>query len=331
MAAVPAAASGQAIPRDEAARIEFFEKKVRPVLVGNCYTCHSADTNAKSGLRVDDHTGLLQGGNRGAAVVPGRPEQSLLIQAVRQTHPKVKMPPTKRLADREIADLCQWIKDGAAWPRVALPASVGKHRAKYERQRRGHWAWQPLREPNLPAVRNAAWPRADFDRFILAGLEARGLAPVGDADRPTLLRRLTFDLTGLPPTPAEMSSFIADDSPDAVARVVDRLLASPAYGERWGRHWLDLARYAESTGPSRNIPYPHAWRYRDYVLDAFNHDKPYDQFLREQLAGDLLPAASQQQRDQQRIATGFLALGVCPSNVCFTGAAARCIAPAARG
>jgi hypothetical protein len=307
--AVPAAGFGQPAPPSEAARVEFFEKKVRPVLVHNCYTCHSANTNAQSGLRVDDRNGLLEGGNRGPAVVPGRPEKSLLLQAVRQTHAVVKMPPKKRLATQEIADLEQWVRDGAAWPHVAVPTSLGKRKARYARLRREHWAWQPLRA-TPPPVRNAAWPRADLDRFILAGLEAKGLAPTADADRPTLLRRLTFDLTGLPPTPAETEAFVRDSAADALERVVDRLLASPAFGERWGRHWLDVARYGESTGSARNLPYPHAWRYRDYVLDAFNRDKPYDQFLREQVAGDLLPADSPTQRDEQRVATGFLALGV---------------------
>jgi hypothetical protein len=306
----PFSTRSQTTPREEAARIEFFERRVRPVLVNNCCTCHSADTNTKGGLRVDDRNGLVHGGNRGPAVVPGRPDKSLLLQAVRQTHDKVKMPPNKRLSDREIADLTRWIEDGAAWPRVALPTSLGQHKARYARMRREHWAWQPLRQPKLPPVRDTSWARGDVDRYVLAGMEAKGLTPVADADRLTLLRRVTFDLTGLPPTPAEMEAFLADSSPEAFARVVDRLLASPAFGERWGRHWLDVARYAESTGPSRNMPYPHAWRYRDYVIDAFSHDKPYDQFLREQIAGDLLPAASQRQRDEQRIATGFLALGV---------------------
>ena len=292
------------------ARVEFFEKKVRPVLANNCYTCHSANTNSKGGLRVDDRNGLIRGGERGPAVVPGQPEKSLLIQAVRQTHNKVKMPPKKHLSAEEIADLTQWIKDGAAWPQVALPASLGKYQAKYETLRKEHWAWQPLRDGQAPPVHDATWPRDDIDRFILAALEAKGLQPVKDADRTTWIRRVTFDLTGLPPTPEATEAFVNDDSAGAFAKVVDRLLASPAYGERWGRHWLDVARYGESTGSARNLPYPQAWRYRDYVIDAFNRDKPYDQFIREQIAGDLLPFQTQEQRDQQLIATGFLALGV---------------------
>jgi cytochrome c553 len=309
MAAAPAAVSGQSAPRDEEARVEFFEKKVRPILVTNCYTCHSADTNAKGGLRVDDRNGLINGGGRGPAVVPGAPDRSLLVQAIRRTHKVLKMPPEKPLEAGQIAILSQWIKDGAAWPKVAVPVSITRPSAKYARLRKEHWAWQLFRATKVPSVKDASWPRADSDRYILATLEEKGLKPVADADRLTLIRRVTFDLTGLPPTPAEIDAFVRDPSRDAFARVVDRLLASPAFGERWGRHWLDVARYGESTGPSRNIPYPHAWRYRDFVIDAFNKDKPFDQFIREQIAGDLLPFRSQQERDEHLVATGFLALG----------------------
>ncbi len=310
LAAGPGLLRAQTTPRDEAARVEFFEKKVRPVLAGNCSTCHSADTNARGGLRVDDRNGLLQGGRRGPAIVPGRPDRSLLLRAVRHADPKLTMPPKKRLSDEQIADLERWIKDGAAWPRVRVPASFGKPNKKYARLRKEHWAWQPLRDTPPPRVRDAAWPRSDIDRFVLAKLEEKGLKPVADADRAALLRRVTFDLTGLPPTTAETDAFLRDTSPDAYEKLVDRLLASPAFGERWGRHWLDVARYGESTGSARNVPYPHAWRYRDYVIAAVNAAKPYDRFLREQIAGDLLPADSPRQRDEQRVATGFLALGV---------------------
>jgi cytochrome c553 len=294
----------------EAARLDFFEKKVRPLLANNCYNCHSANTNSRGGLRVDDRNGMIVGGGRGPAVVPGHPEKSLLIQAVRRIHPKLKMPPQKPLTAVQIADLTQWIKDGAAWPQLRLPASITRVNPEYEKLRRTHWAWQPLQSPQVPQVKTAGWARTDLDRFVLARLEAKGLQPVGDADRLTLLRRVTFDLTGLPPTPAQIDAFANDPAADAFEKVVDRLLAAPAFGERWGRHWLDVARYGESTGSSRNVPFPHAWRYRDYVIDAFNHDKPYDQFIREQIAGDLLPAASPQERDEHVIATGFLALGV---------------------
>ncbi len=308
LVAAPFAAHAQT--RDEAAQLEFFEKKVRPVLAEQCFNCHSANTNSKGGLRVDDRNGLLQGGGRGAAVVPGHPEKSLLLGAVKHTAGKLRMPPEKQLAAHEIADLAQWIRDGAAWPKVKVPATLGKSHAEYAKLRKEHWAFQPLQQAKAPAVKDAAWARDDVDRFVLAALEAKKLAPVRDADKGTLIRRITFDLTGLPPTPEEIDAFAKDTSIDAFAKVVDRLLASPQFGERWGRHWLDIARYGESTGSARNLPYPHAWRYRDYVIDAINKDTPYNQFLREQIAGDLLPASSPQQRDEQNVATGFLALGV---------------------
>jgi hypothetical protein len=309
-AATPLPALSQTASRNETGAVEFFEKKIRPLLVNNCYNCHSANTNAKGGLRVDDRNGLLQGGGRGPAVVPGHPEKSLLLKAIRQVGKGPKMPPGKHLTPQQIADLDRWIASGAAWPKVELSYTFGKYAAKYQKLRKEHWAWQPLRVVKPPAVSDSAWPLNDVDRFLLAKLDEKGLRPVQPADRVTLLRRVTFDLTGLPPTPREIDAFLRDETPGAFAKVVDRLLASPAFGERWGRHWLDVARYGESTGSARNLPYPHAWRYRDYVIDAFNSDKPYNLFLREQIAGDLLPAQSAQERDQHLVATGFLALGV---------------------
>jgi cytochrome c553 len=295
----------------QAAHVEFFETKIRPIFVSHCYTCHSADTNPSGGLRVDDRNGLLTGGNSGPAVVAGDPEKSLLLRRVAHKDEKRRMPKEgEPLTEQQIADLTTWIKDGAAWPPVKVPASLGKPKPFYEKLKREHWAWQPLTDPKAPAVKDAAWPRDDVDRFLLAKLEASNLQPVGDADKAVLLRRVTFDLTGLPPTPAEIDAFVQDVSPDAFAKVVDRLLASPAFGERWGRHWLDVARYGESTGPSRNIPYPHAWKYRDYVIDAVNADVPFDRFIQEQIAGDLLPSKTTAERDRLLIATGFLALGV---------------------
>jgi hypothetical protein len=305
------AASVAADSSPNAAGLEFFETKIRPLLADNCYNCHSADTNAKGGLRVDDPNGLLVGGDRGPAVVPGDAKKSRLIEAVSYTNPKLQMPPKKQLSPQQVADLTKWVEDGAPWPQQVLPlASFQKPNARYEQLRREHWAWQPIRQTTPPKVVDVAWPRSDVDRFVLARLETKGLKPVGDADKIDLIRRVTFDLAGLPPSTSEIESFVGDSSGDALAKVVDRLLASPAFGERWGRHWLDVARYAESTGPSRNIPYPQAWRYRDYVIDAFNNDKPYNQFIREQVAGDLLPAGSPKERDEHLIATGFLALGV---------------------
>ncbi len=306
----PIAARGEAPAKPDASAIEFFEKRVRPVLVDNCYNCHSASTNAKGGLRVDDRNGLLAGGNGGPAVAPGDPKKSLLLQAVRYTDDDLKMPPKKRLTAEQVADLTRWIEEGAAWPSVGVPTSLGKSNAKYATLKKEHWAWQPLKNVAPPAVRDGSWARDDIDRFVLAKLEGKGLKPVGDADQTSLIRRVTFDLTGLPPTPEEIEAFVADDSADAFEKVVDRLLASPGFGERWGRHWLDVARYGESTGSSRNLPLPQAWKYRDYVIKSFRDDKPYDRFLREQIAGDLLPASTPEQKEEQAIATGFLALGV---------------------
>jgi mono/diheme cytochrome c family protein len=290
-------------------KVEFFEKKIRPLFIDNCYECHSANTNAQSGLRVDDRNGLIQGGKRGSAIVPGNPEKSLLLKAVAQTDSDLKMPPKKHLSAEQVAALTQWVRDGAAWPPDPVTIIVGAPNPKYDKLRREHWAWQPLHLAAAPLTRDRAWPRDDIDRFVLARLEEKGLKPARDASKVALIRRVTFDLTGLPPTPEEIDAFLADPSSGAFDNVVDRLLASPGFGERWGRHWLDVARYAESTGPSRNVPYPHAWRYRDYVIDSFNSDKPYDQFIREQIAGDLLPFANQQERDEHLVATGFLALG----------------------
>ena len=291
-------------------QLEFFEKKVRPILVNNCYGCHSADTKPAGGLRVDDFNGLLNGGDAGAAVVPGEPENSILLRRVRLKDVKRRMPKdTEALSDTDIATLETWIKDGAAWPREKIPASLGRSREEYERQKTNHWAWRQRAHPTVPSVADTKWARSDVDRFILSSLEAKGLAPVADADRGTLIRRITFDLTGLPPTPEEIDAFLKDKSKDAFAKVVDRLLASPAFGERWGRYWLDVARYAESSGPSRNIPYPHAWKYRDYVIDSVNRDLPFDRFILEQIAGDLLPAKDSVDRDRLATATGFLAIG----------------------
>ncbi len=327
LASVSSAETPAANPMD-AAKIEFFEKQVRPILVDHCYHCHSADTKPAGGLRVDDRNGLLLGGNTGPAVVPGSPEKSLLLKRSTQKEAKWRMPlEGKHLDEEQIAILTKWIKDGAAWPTLRVPASLGKVKPEYEKLKKEHWAWQPLTEPKVPPVKDAAWSKDDIDRFLLAKLDEKGLKPVGDADKITLIRRVTFDLTGLPPTPAEIDAFVRDTSPKAFEKVVDRLLASTAFGERWGRHWLDVARYGESTGPSRNIPYPHAWKYRDYVIDSVNADVPYDRFLREQIAGDLLAKAATEsgwgffsafrlmpsalaEQDRLLTATGFLALGV---------------------
>jgi Ca2+-binding EF-hand superfamily protein len=291
--------------------LAFFETKIRPVLVNKCYECHSADAEkVKGGLALDTREGIRIGGDSGPAVVPGNLAASLLIKAIRFESKDFAMPPQKsggKLPDAVIKDFEQWVQMGAPDPRDGTAKVTNKQETWKTAQ--DWWAWQPPKKSPAPAVMDTAWPRNDIDRYLLSALEEKGLKPVGDADKLTLLRRVTFDLTGLPPTPQEVSAFYNDTSPDAFRKVVDRLLDSKQFGERWGRHWLDVARYAESTGKDINLAYPHAWRYRDYVISAFNNDKPYDQFLREQLAGDLLPAKNDRQRAEQLVATGFLAMG----------------------
>jgi cytochrome c553 len=288
--------------------IAFFEKRIRPVLVKSCFKCHSADAKElKAGLALDARDAVLKGGDSGPAVVLGKPDESLLITSLRHSDPDLKMPPDEqggKLADAVIADFVEWVKRGVPMP---AGATASTH-ANWE-SRLSHWAFQPVTAPSTPPVKDAAWARTDVDRFVLAGLEKRGLVPVVDAEPATLLRRVYFDLTGLPPTAEEVTAFLAKADGSRLAAVVDELLKSPRFGERWGRHWLDVARFAESSGKETDIAYPHAWRYRDYVIAAFNQDKPFDQFIREQIAGDLLPANDDQTRAERFIATGFLALG----------------------
>jgi hypothetical protein len=291
--------AGSAVADDGA---EFFEARVRPVLVRQCLACHSSPTAPMGGLRLDSREALLKGGTRGPAVVPSKPAESLLLRAVRHTD-ALRMPPSGKLKDSEIADLGKWIEMGAPWGAAAPVSKSGAPAAKY-------WAFVPPVDPAAPKVRDGAWVQSPLDRFVLAGLEAKGLTPAPAADKRALIRRATFDLTGLPPTPDEIRVFLADTRPDAFAHVVDRLLASPRYGERWGRHWLDVARYADSNGLDENLVYRHAFRYRDYVIQAFNKDKPYDLFVKEQLAGDLLPGPVPDAVAFERwTATGFLSLG----------------------
>src|SRR5688572_6929016 len=263
-------------------QVEFFEKRIRPVLARACYQCHSAAVASPMGnLRVDSRDALLQGGKLGPAIQTTDPERSLLIEAVSHKQPKLKMPPSGKLPENEIADLTAWVKMGAPYPRAEAKsyASAGKK----------HWAFQPVQDPPVPTVKNKNWVRSAVDVFILAKLEQRNLAPAAPADRRDLIRRVTFDLIGLPPTPQEVDSFVADNSADAFQRVVDRLLASPHYGERWARHWLDLVRYAETNGHEYDNDKLAPWRYRDYIIRAFNQDLAYDQLVREHVAGDLLP------------------------------------------
>lgn len=287
--ALPAAAGDK--PSSEAAR--FFESKVRPVLVENCFKCH-VDKQPKGGLWLDSRAALLAGGDNGPAVVPGKPEESLLIKALSHDG-DLKMPPKKKLASQQIADLTQWVKIGVPWPEFRITE-----------QDQAHWSFQPLKRPAVPVVRDGAWAANPVDAFLKARLDASKLIPNPPAARRELIRRVCYDLTGLPPTPTEVAAFVADDSPGAYERLVDRLLESPRYGEKWGRHWLDLVRFAETNSYERDGPKPHTWRYRDYVIRSFNADKPYDRFLREQLAGDELPDADA----DTIIATGFYRLGI---------------------
>ena len=303
-------ARAQELPPED---LEHFESRIRPVLAERCYQCHGSNPERiQAGLALVDAAGLRAGGDSGAAVVPGSPDESLLIDVIRYDGP-IKMPPDGRLPAAVVADFERWVARGAVDPRATdapVVAARSDSGTAYDfGPGREHWAFRPMASPEPPAVGDPAWARSAIDRFVLARLEAEGLAPVAPAGRRQLLRRVTFDLTGLPPTPAEIDAFLADGRPDAYERVVERLLASPRYGERWGRHWLDVARYADSNGLDENIAHPNAFRYRDWVIDAFNADKPYDRFVREQIAGDLMPAAGDDERFENLTATGFLTLG----------------------
>lgn len=286
----------------------FFEKKIRPVLVMECYACHSrgGDKKIRGGLILDTREGALKGGDTGPVIIPGNPSQSLLLKALSHSDPKLSMPPKKKLDPVIIHDFEEWIRMGAPAPRTEVQ---GARKEAGTEPGSNHWAYQLPRKSVTPKVKNTAWPRTDVDRFILAALESKEIPPVDDADQQTLFRRVTFDLTGLPPTLSEMEAFAKDSSPNAYEKVVDRLLESPRFGEKWGRHWLDVARYAESTGKTVNFNYSHAWRYRDYVINAFNSDKPYNQFIKEQLAGDLMTSDDPKVKAERLIATGFLAIG----------------------
>jgi mono/diheme cytochrome c family protein/cytochrome c553 len=294
-----------------AADPDFFETKVRPVLANNCFSCHAE--SGLGGLRLDSEEAMKKGGMRGPAVVSGDPGKSLLISAIKQTDPGLKMPLGGKLSDPEIAVLEAWVKAGAVWPKSSaksIASGTGKYTISTER--RAFWSFKPLQDAPIPAVKDTKWAKNDIDRFVLARLEKEGLRPVGQAAKSDLIRRATLDLIGLPPTPEEIAAFEKDASPDAFAKVVDRLLGSPRYGERWGRMWLDVARYGEddyrslNPNPKGYRPYPNAWAYRDWVIQAFNDDMPYDQFVKEQLAGDLMDAKT---RYKALPATGFLGLG----------------------
>ncbi len=306
-----------------AADAAFFDTRIRPVLSEHCYKCHSHTADRiKGGLLLDSRAAVLQGGDSGPAIVAGKPDESLLIQAIRYKDEDLRMPPAAhggKLGDAQIADFEEWVKRGAPDPRVPASAGGGSHYAGVGKK---HWAFQPLRKPALPAIASNPWIQSPVDAFVCAQLDAAGLKPNPPADKRTLIRRATFDLTGLPPTEGEIQDFLADSSPDAFAKVVDRLLASPHYGERWARYWMDVARYSDTKGdpPRRDDPrFPYAWTYRDYLIASFNADKPYAQFVTEQLAADILlkNAAAQAKaskqpppQDQTSLAAlGFLRLG----------------------
>ncbi len=272
-------------------QIEFFEKKIRPVLTEKCYPCHSARANPlMGGLRLDTREAVLKGGDRGPAIVPGEPEKSLLIKAISYKDPQLRMPPTGKLSDEEIASFIAWVEMGAPDPRTGEPASVVKVEKKgidFDEGRK-FWCFRPLLNSGLPRVKQKDWPRSPIDYFILGKLEENGLRPAPPADKRTWIRRVTFDLIGLPPTPQEIETFLTDNSSSACEKVVDRLLASAHYGERWGRHWLDLVRFAETNGHEYDNEKLDAWRYRDYVIRAFNDDLPYPRFVKEHIADDLI-------------------------------------------
>ncbi len=293
---------------DAAQDSDFFEKRVRPILANRCFACHGPDAGeGQAGLRLDSLDGMLRGGRSGPAIVPGQASRSLLIHAVNHDT-LLQMPPKAKLSIDEVAALTRWVDGGAHWPHAA-PSATRAARAmptgrEFTEAERSHWAFRPMGDPKAPVGGETV-----IDAFIRPQLDAKGLEPAPRADKRTLIRRATMDLHGLLPTPAELRDFVQDKSDRAFERVVDRLLASPRYGERWGRHWLDVARYADSNGMDDNIVHGDAWRYRDYVIRAFNRDKPYDQFVREQLAGDVITDWGDENRAEGLIATGFLMLG----------------------
>jgi hypothetical protein len=293
---------------------DFFESKIRPVLADHCFKCHSANVKkVKGGLHLDSREAMLKGGDSGPALVPERPEKSRLIEAVRYENVDLQMPPKGKLPAAVIADLAAWVKMGAPWPaRAAAKTGAGTYDFDLARRKSEHWSWRPLERHTPPEVRQRYWPLGPIDNFILSQLESKGIKPAAAADRRTLIRRVYFDLVGLPPTPAEVDAFVRDASPEAFAKVVDRLLDSPHHGERWARHWLDLVRYAETRGHEFDYANPNAYQYRDYVIRAFNADVPYDQFVVEHIAGDLLKPPRLRPTEgfnESILGTGFWFLG----------------------
>ncbi len=306
---IAAASAQEAVTSDQAA---FFETHIRPVLAESCFDCHNSD-HAENGLDLSSRSSMLRGGELGAVIQPGRPQDSLLMRVLNHDA-FIRMPPKDKLPSAVIAHFATWIRMGAPWPGATSeepqrPDPSPSDSVRFTERQLQHWAFQPVSDPAPPDVASD-WPAGGIDRFVLQRLQDAGQTPAPPADRRTLIRRATYDLTGLPPTPEETAAFLADSSPDAFARVIDRLLASPRYGEHWGRHWLDVVRYADSNGLDENLSYANAWRYRDYVIDAFNTDRPWARFVQEQVAGDLLPPPDDDPNDLSRLtATGFLAIG----------------------
>lgn len=310
--------AGEMRPANDSEGIAFFEAKIRPIFVQHCYKCHSvASGKSEGGLLLDSKERTRAGGDRGPAVVPGKPEASLLLTAISHTDPDLKMPPKKeRLPASVIDDIAKWIRKGAPDPRDNKTNAAPRPPVDIESGRR-FWSFQKPVKHDIPTTKNPTWAKRDLDHFIFAKLDSAGLSPSSDADPATFLRRLHFDVVGLPPSPSAVRQFLqrvdADGFDSAISVEVDSLLATKQFGERWGRHWLDVARFAESSGKEANISFPHAWRYRDYVIDCLDADKPFDRFVVEQIAGDLLPYDSDAERARLLIATGFLALG--PKNL----------------
>lgn len=304
----------QTASQNKQAGIEFFENKIRPVLVEHCYDCHSGEPDPEmASFVLDTREGIQLGGDSGKAVVPGNLKQSLILQALEHDPEFYAMPPDEKLPAQVIADFRKWIQIGAPDPRKGK-ANHSPQKKKTElaidfAKEREFWSFRPLKNPTTPEVQNKTWSANAIDRFILAKQEQAGLTAVPQADRRTLARRVYFDLTGLPPSAESLQEFLDDQSPQAYEHLIDRLLAAPQFGETWGRHWLDLARYADSNGLDINLTFYNAWRYRDYVIQAFNEDKPYDQFIREQIAGDLLPYENDEEQTRNIVATGFLVMG----------------------
>jgi hypothetical protein len=298
---------------DTAEGLAFFEKKIRPILAENCYKCHSAKAKKlKAELYLDRKAGWATGGESGPVVVPGKPAESRLLAAIRYKDNELRMPPDGKLPKHILADFEKWIAMGAPDSRDA-PMEVARERSgpksKSLEEGRKFWAFLPLLAPEPPTVKDESWEEDELDRYVLSKLEENGLQPASAADKATLLRRAYFDLTGLPPTVEQIEAFQADDSLEAFAKVVDALLYSPRFGERWGRHWLDVARYADTTGGGRNFAFPNAPRYREYVIESYNEDKPFAQFVKEQIAGDLLHSSTDAEYNENLTGSGFLALG----------------------